>query len=151
MTPYLRFGTLPSVTFSSTATTETLAGLSNGKTYRFKVAALNTIGTGPSLFSNAVTVGAPIAPRSLVASAGKGKATLSWKAPASNNGAAITGYVVTPHLAGVAQPSRVFTSTATKETIPGLTRGKRYTFTVAAKNARGIGPASIASNPVTPT
>ena len=40
---------------------------------------------------------------------------------------------------------------ATSVTVSGLTNGTTYTFTVAATNAVGTGPASAASNAVTPT
>ena len=75
---------------------------------------------------------------------------MSWVAPA-NNGSAITGYVVTPFIGTAAQPARTFASTATTQTVTGLTHGTAYTFRVAAKNANGTGPQSAASNAVTPT
>ena len=43
------------------------------------------------------------------------------------------------------------TPPATTTTVTGLTNGTAYTFTVAATNAIGTGPASAASNSVTPT
>ena len=39
----------------------------------------------------------------------------------------------------------------TSDTVTGLTNGTAYTFTVAAINSVGTGPASAASNSVTPT
>ena len=74
---------------------------------------------------------------------------MSWTAPA-NNGSAITAYVVTPYVGSVAQAAKTFTSTATSQTITGLTNATTYTFKVAAKNANGTGPQSVASNAVTP-
>jgi hypothetical protein len=44
-----------------------------------------------------------------------------------------------------------FVSIATTETVTGLTAEKSYTFKVSAKNARGTGLQSAASNAVTPT
>ena len=53
--PTYRFP-LPSTTFNTTATTQTITGLTNGTTYRLKVAAVNAVGTGPmSTISNPVT------------------------------------------------------------------------------------------------
>ncbi len=62
----------------------------------------------------------------------------------------MTGYIVTPYLAGAAQSPRTFNTTATTATVTGLTTAKTYTFKVAARNAVGTGPQSTASNPVTP-
>ena len=77
-----------------------------------------------------------------------GKINVSWTAPASNGGAAITGYVVTPYLAGVAQTATTFNSTATTEQTTGLTTGQTYTFKVAAINSVGTGAQSAASGNV---
>ena len=60
----------------------------------------------------------------------------------------MTGYIVTPYLAGAAQSPRTFNTTTA--TVTGLTTAKTYTFKVAARNAVGTGPQSTASNPVTP-
>ena len=95
-------------------------------------------------------VGAPVAPGAPTAVKKNASASVSWVAPA-NNGSAITGYVVTPFVGTVAQPSKTFASTATTQTITGLTNGTTYTFRVAAKNAKGTGAQSAASNAVTPS
>ena len=42
--------------------------------------------------------GAPAAPTGVVGVPGNGSAVVSWTAPATNNGSAITGYVVTPYV-----------------------------------------------------
>jgi hypothetical protein len=152
VTPFVGTAARPAHTFAATATSGAVGGLTNGTTYTFRVAAKNAVGTGTrSAASKPVVAGAPAAPWGVSASAsGAGRATVHWNAPA-NNGAVITGYVVTPYLAGVAQPARTFTTAATTQALTGLATAHVYTFRVAAKNSRGTGPLSAASNAVTIT
>jgi hypothetical protein len=63
---------------------------------------------GAAAYAYTSAPGTPAAP---TATAGITTATVAWTAPASNN-SPITGYVVTPYLAGVAQTSQTFNSTA---------------------------------------
>ena len=145
VTPFKGTVAQPARTFTGTAVSHVITGLTNATAYTFKVAAKNAVGTGVnSVATAAITVGAPVAPAAPTATSGNAAATLKWVAPASN-GAAITGYVVTPFKAGVAQPVRTFTGTAVTQVITGLTNAASYTFKVAAKNSRGTGPASVAS------
>ena len=143
------------VTGSPPATTTTVSGLANGTAYTFTVTATNAIGTGPaSAPSNPVTPTAPTAPAAptgVTATAGNASAVVSWTAP-SNGGSAISSYTVTPFIGTTAQTPTTVTGSppATSTTVSGLTNGTAYTFTVKATNAIGTGPASAASNSVTP-
>jgi hypothetical protein len=82
-----------------------VTGLTNGMAYTFTVAALNAVGTGPdSVPSAAVTPATEAgAPTGVSGTSGNTQVALSWTAPASDGGSAITGYVVTPSIGGVAQ------------------------------------------------
>ena len=88
----------------------------------------------------------PGAPTNVVATAGNASASVTWKAPANNGGAAITAYTVT----SAPGAKTCSTNGATSCTVSGLTNGTAYTFTVKATNSAGTGPASAASNAVTP-
>ena len=95
-----------------------------------------TQNTGPSV---------PGAPSNVSAIAGNQSATVSFSAPSDNGGAAITSYTATSN------PGDVSGSCAASPcSVTGLTNGTAYTFTVTATNEAGEGPASAASNAVTP-
>jgi predicted phage tail protein len=107
------------------------------------------LGASPATAASAAGSGLPTAPTNVVASANPGSAKVRWNPPADDGGAAISGYVVTPYKAGVAQTARAFSSTKLFQRITGLANNAQYAFTVAAANANGIGSPSPAMTPIT--
>lgn len=94
------------------------------------------------------TATVPGAPAIGAATGGNAQATVTFSAPASNGGSAITGYTVTSNPAGGIDSNAG--STNLSHVMTGLSNGVGYTFTVAATNSNGLGPSSAASNSVTP-
>ncbi|MHC1680336.1 MAG: fibronectin type III domain-containing protein [Methanomassiliicoccales archaeon] len=115
------------------------AGLDNGATYHYMVAAHNAVGLGPlSSTVQAMPFTIPGAPTGLEAVPGNAQVELSWNAPGSDGGVDIDHYVV--FVDGV---DVIHTSLLTF-TVVGLTNGVEYDFTVAAHNTAGNGvPSSM--------
>lgn len=142
-------GTLPGG-LTLGASTGVLSGTpTTAGSYPFTVKVTDASGATDTEPVTVVVNGVPAKPNTPSATAGVTSASVSWTAPASN-GSAITGYVITPYIGGTAQPAQTYNSTATTQTLTGLTAGTAYTFTVAAVNALGTGPASNQSTAVTP-
>ncbi|MFM8625326.1 MAG: S8 family serine peptidase [Actinomycetota bacterium] len=128
----------------STATAATVTGLVNGAVHWFRVKAVNSAGTGAASNTANATPFAPVvpgAPRSLVATAGTQRVTLTWTAPLTDGGAAITDYVidVSTNLGSTWVRAADAVSTATSALISPLSPGVTHTFRVAAVNSVGTG------------
>jgi hypothetical protein len=123
--------------------TATVGGLTNGHRYRFRVAAVNTVGRGPwSVAASAVPATVPRWPRALTASRAVRAVRLTWLRPRWNGGATITDYVVQRSPDGGRTWRRVRDGVSARRaaTVTGLTSGHRYSFRVSAKNRVGRGP-----------
>jgi len=112
------------------------------------VTSVLTIGGVTGEFSSTTAALVPGAPVIGMATAGNTTATVSFSAPGDDGGAAITGYTVTSSPAGGVDADAG--STSLSHLITNLANGTEYTFTVTATNSAGTGPASSASNVVTP-
>ena len=130
-------------TRTTTATSVTLTGLTNGISYAVYVRAKNTIGSGS--WSDAAS-GTPVASASVPGkparpsvSAGDGSLTVSWSAP-SNGGATITSYGVWARSQDGTQERLQGAWNTTSVTLTGLTNGKTYNVFVRARNSVGDGP-----------
>jgi hypothetical protein len=86
------------LTWPGNVLTYTDAPLTNGKTYYYKVSAVNTVGAGALSNELSATptasVTTPSAPTLISATPGNGKVVLVWTAPSNNGGSPITGYKV---------------------------------------------------------
>jgi titin len=135
------------------ATYALIPGLANGSSYDFRVAAVNSVGTGSyTTTATAIPATIPGAPTSLSATGSGTSRTLTWTAPASTGGSPITDYVVAFKLSS----SSIWTtfsdgtSASTGATVTGLTSGGVYDYQVTTVNAVGVSGATSTVN-LTPT
>ncbi|MSV60652.1 MAG: hypothetical protein F2901_04685, partial [Actinobacteria bacterium] len=124
---------------ASTATSQTVTGLTKGTSYTFKVAAVNAAGT--SLFANAAAAAIPRSisgdPTDLVGTAGNAQVALTWRAPVATNGSAISNYIVQSCITTTCSAVAHEVSATPALTVTGLSNGTAYTFKVAAVNEAG--------------
>ncbi len=159
------YGTTPTLTANSTSglavsftsSTTGVCTVTTGGALTFVTAGTCTVNADQagdasylpaSQVSRSFTVNAivPGAPTSVVATSGNTQAAVAFAAPVNTGGSAITGYTVTVNPADVAPVN----GAGSPIVVTGLTNGQAYTFTVTADNVAGTGPASTASNSITP-
>lgn len=123
----------------------TISGLTNGTSYQAIFRATNAIGTSPSstLYSGTPRT-TPSAPNGITVSQGPASAIVSWTAPTSNGGSAVTGYTATAYSAstGGTVSGTACTTASLTCTITGLTNGTTYYISAVATNVAGSGTAT---------
>jgi FtsP/CotA-like multicopper oxidase with cupredoxin domain len=131
----------------------TVTGLSNGRAYRFKIAAVNAVGVGFFALSSAVTPFTKAGTVTKVVALPRVRSiVLTWRAPA-NGGAPIVGYQI--DLRRSTSPTwttylRTTGGTATTRAISNLRAGIGYQFRVKAITKAGAAPASVPSVMIKP-
>jgi titin len=148
----------PSFHLSLLYTRYTATGLTHGDAYTFRIAAINGVGTSAS--ADQASTGGVIpytntnAPTAVSAAPGDKQLIVSWTAPSSNGGSAITGYKVEKKEGSGSYAIAVANtgSDAVTYTATGLTNGNSYTFKVSAINsAAGTSAASTESQTSVPS
>jgi titin len=121
-----------------------VTGLTNGKTYFFTVAAVNSAGIGVKADPKSATpMGLPSEPRDVVGTSGDGTVVLNWSYPLKDGGG-LLGYKV---LRGTSptNPEHIATLDAGHtftDDDEGLTMGETYYYAVIAFNQVGDGELS---------
>ena len=144
---------------NTNSTIYTHSGLAAGDTRHYRVSAINSVGTSTtSNVANATTNTAntaPGAPTSLTATAsGSTTINLSWTAPASTGGSAVTGYKIEVSLNGTSNWTELVAntnSTTTTYTHAGLAAADTRHYRVSAINSVGTGTTSNVASATTDT
>ena len=142
-----------------TDTTYSHTGLAAGTTRHYRVSAINSVGTSTtSDVANATTNTAntaPGAPTGLTATAsGTTRIDLSWTAPASTGGSAITGYKIEVSPDGTSNWTALVANTASTTTTyehSGLAADTTLYYRVSAINSVGTSTTSNVANATTGT
>jgi hypothetical protein len=124
----------------------TFSGLTSGASYVVQLRSTNSIGTSDWSASSAPATipTVPTAPASPTCVDGASQTVLSWAAPSSSGGAAVTSYRYRRSQDEGASWSSANSGTSPL-TVTGLVNGTSYLFQVAAVNDVGQGPWSASS------
>jgi fibronectin type III domain protein len=133
---------------STSTTTFSVTGLTDGTTYYVTVRALGTSGNGPNAAPvSAVPLGVPYPPTGLIASAPTtSSVALSWHTPSVTDGAAVTGYTVLYARSATGPWTAVSGGSGTSATVSSLSAGTTYFFQVEATNSVGTGHPSASAS-----
>jgi hypothetical protein len=119
----------------------TLSGLTDGTTYYVTVRATSGSGTGAlSAAVSGVPAGVPYPPTGVtITSSTTSSLSVSWGAPSSTGGAAVTAYTVLYATSASGPWSTASAGTQTTATVTSLTSGTNYFVKVEAANSAGTG------------
>ncbi|HKD94095.1 MAG TPA: fibronectin type III domain-containing protein [Gaiellaceae bacterium] len=130
-------------------------GLANGTTYYYRVSAVNSVGESVASGELSATpiqpASVPGAPALNAATAGNATVGLAWSAPASNGGAAVSGYRVYRGTSSGGETLLTTLGNVTSWTDTSLTNGTTYYYEVTAVNSVGESARSneLSAKPVT--
>ena len=148
------YGAWTEAAATAVETTEhTVTGLMNESIHTFRVRANTGAGSGAaSAEASATPLSVPSGPAGLEASAGNAQVTLTWNAPTSDGGSAVTSYQHRHRPAGGAYTEWTTVTeggaNANTITLKQLINGTRHTFEVRATSDAGKGaPASVDATP----
>jgi len=133
-------------TVPATQTSTIYTNLAFGVWYSVSVAATTERGTGEAAWVGFQPFTVPEAPSDVSARLGDHELDVTWTAPSFDGGSALVGYRIVASPGGAAMT----VGADPRARFVGLDNGTDYTFTVAAINEAGQGPASSPSAPRAP-
>jgi hypothetical protein len=137
---------------STTSTSHTFTGLTNGQEYTVDIVATNAAGDSQAATTSATPLPAPQAPAPAAATAGNGTLDVTWTTPATVAGHPVSSYQATVVRHDGNGSPVTFTSNSsdagglvTEHLFSGLVNGQLYDVAVTATNDIGTGPAATTS------